>query len=420
MRFEELIKEQREELEKIESRENIVERERLEEARSYMKTPNILAVLGIRRCGKSIFSYLLVKGTKMGYINFDDERLAELRAEDLDAVLQSFYELYGDVDYIVLDEIQNIEKWELFANRLRRTKRVIITGSNSNLLFGDLSTHLTGRYIDIYLNTFSFREFLKFKRQVVSLFYTTLEKANLLNLLKEYLELGGFPEVHKFGKSMLSRIYNDIVTKDILLRHKTKKVEAMKKLARFLITNASTEFTYRKLANSIGIKNLSTISNWVSFLEEAFLIFKLERFTYQLKQQYIAPKKVYCTDCGIINIIGFKFLDNMGKIMENEVAIELQRRKSSLNPCEIYYWKDHQQHEVDFIVKKGNNIEQLIQVTYANSKEEVKEREIKSLLLAGTELKCNNFTIITWDYDWEGEIEQEKFHFVPLLKWLLY
>ena len=419
MRFQEIIKEQREELEKIESSENIIQRDRIEEARDYLKTPNILAVLGIRRCGKSIFSYLLVKGTKMGYINFDDERLADLTVNDLNIVLQSFYELYGDIEYIVLDEIQNIDKWELFANRLRRSKKVIITGSNYKLLSGELSTHLTGRYIDMNIFPFSFQEFLRFKHQTLSNSYTTLEKANLLNLLKEYLEIGGFPEVQKFGKPMLSRIYNDIITKDILLRHKTKKVDELKKLARFLITNVSSEFTYRKLGKIFGIKNVSTISNWISFLEESFLIFKLEKFDFKLKQQFIAPKKVYCLDCGIINAIGFKFLENMGKIIENEVAIELQRRKSALSQFEIYYWKDYQQHEVDFVVKKGNNVIKLIQVTYADSREEIKEREIKSLLKARKELRCSNLMIITWDYEQEEEIENEQIIFVPLWKWLL-
>lgn len=419
MRFQEIIKEQREELEKIESSENIIQRDRIEEARDYLKTPNILAVLGIRRCGKSIFSYLLVKGTKMGYINFDDERLADLTVNDLNIVLQSLYELYGDIEYIVLDEIQNIDKWELFANRLRRSKKVIITGSNYKLLSGELSTHLTGRYIDMNIFPFSFQEFLRFKHQTLSNSYTTLEKANLLNLLKEYLEIGGFPEVQKFGKPMLSRIYNDIITKDILLRHKTKKVDELKKLARFLITNVSSEFTYRKLGKIFGIKNVSTISNWISFLEESFLIFKLEKFDFKLKQQFIAPKKVYCLDCGIINAIGFKFLENMGKIIENEVAIELQRRKSALSQFEIYYWKDYQQHEVDFVVKKGNNVIKLIQVTYADSREEIKEREIKSLLKARKELRCSNLMIITWDYEQEEEIENEQIMFVPLWKWLL-
>src|SRR3989344_7023964 len=129
--FKSIIKEQREEFETIEKRENIIEREKLTEAKKILKYPNILAVLGVRRCGKSIFSYLIAKGSKAGYINFDDERLIGLKNEDFNKILTSFYELYGEIDYIVLDEIQNVKNWELFVNRLRRTKRVILTGSNS-------------------------------------------------------------------------------------------------------------------------------------------------------------------------------------------------------------------------------------------------------------------------------------------------
>src|SRR3989344_2427053 len=151
MDIKEIIREQKKEIEEIEEREKIILRDGLDRARYFLKHPNVLIITGIRRCGKSTFSYLTEKDRKFGYINFDDERIVNLKAEDLDKILQAFYELYGDMEYIILDEIQNIHKWELFANRLRRTKKVIITGSNSRLLSGEISTHLTGRYIDIKL-----------------------------------------------------------------------------------------------------------------------------------------------------------------------------------------------------------------------------------------------------------------------------
>ena len=124
MDFKGIIKEQREELEKIEKIEKIIERANIEESKRSLKYPNILAILGVRRCGKSIFSYLLAKQHKFAYINFDDERLAGLKSEDLNKILQAFYELYGDIEYIILDEIQNVNNWELFVNRLRRTKKI--------------------------------------------------------------------------------------------------------------------------------------------------------------------------------------------------------------------------------------------------------------------------------------------------------
>jgi len=419
MDFKSIIKEQREELEKIEKEEKIIERASLEESKRALKYPNILAILGIRRCGKSIFSYLLAKPHKFAYINFDDERFVGLRSEDLNKILESFYELYGDIDYIVLDEIQNIGNWELFVNRLRRTKKIILTGSNSRLLSGELSTHLTGRYLDELLFPFSFREFLKFKDFKENRAYTTQEKAKIMKFLQEYLEIGGFPEAYKFGKGMISRIYEDIITKDILLRHNITKKEEIKKLAKYLVTNSSEEITYSKLARIFNIKHVSTISNWISYLENAFLIFKLERFDFKLKQQFIAPKKVYCIDSGLVNSIGFKFSENKGKVIENEVALELQRRKSRDKSLEVYYWKDHQQNEVDFVLKRDKKVETLIQVSYIDSKEEIREREINTLLKASKNLKCKNLILITWDYETEEKFEGEKIRFIPLWKWLL-
>ena len=419
MDFKSIIKEQREELEKIEKEEKIIERTGLNKSKESLKYPNILAILGIRRCGKSIFSYLLAKPHKFAYINFDDERLAGLKSDDLNKILESFYELYENIDYIILDEIQNVDNWELFVNRLRRTKKIILTGSNSKLLSGELSTHLTGRYLDIILFPFSFKEFLKLKEVKENKVYTTQEKAEIMKTLQEYLEIGGFPEAYKFGKGMISKIYEDILTKDILLRYNISKKEEIKKLAKYLITNSSGEITYSKLARIFDIKHVSTISNWISYLENAFLIFRLERFDFKLKQQFIAPKKVYCIDSGLMNTIGFKFSENRGKVIENEVALELQRRKAKENSFEVYYWKDYQQNEVDFIIKKDKKIESLIQVSYINSKEEIKEREINALLKASKELRCKNLIVITWDYETEEKFGGEIIKFVPLWKWLL-
>ncbi len=411
--FKGIIKEQREELEKIEKEENIIPREKLGAARKILKYPNILAVLGIRRCGKSIFSYLLAKESKAGYINFDDERMVGLTSQDFDKILTSFYELYGDLDYVILDEVQNIENWELFVNRLRRTKKVILTGSNSKILAGELSTHLTGRYIDIELFPFSFREYLLKKGFNESKAYTAKERAEITNHLRDYLQMGGFPESYKFGRAIISRIYEDILTKDILLRYNISKIEELKKLTNYLITNSSQEATFRKLAGIFGIKRISTISNWVGYLENSFLLFRVERFDFKLKQQFKAPKKFYCIDTGLVNSIGFRFSDNIGKMIENAVAIELQRRKSP--GTTVHYWKDHQQNEVDFVVKTGKSVRELIQVTYASSKIEIKEREIKSIIKASNELKCKNLTVITWDYEaTEGNIQ-----FKPVWKWLL-
>lgn len=410
-----MLKEQREELRQIETEGNIIPREGLEYTRAYLKHPNIVAILGVRRCGKSIFSYLLAKESLFGYVNFDDERLLGVTANDLNQILEAMYGLSGNIEYIVLDEIQNVPGWELFANRLRRTKKVIVTGSNSKLLSGELATRLTGRYFDITLYPFSFSEFLQWKRFVISTTYATSEKAELLNHLARYLQQGGFPETYAFGKETALRIYNDIITKDILLRYKIKKKEDLRKLAKYVITNFSQEISYSKLAHVLGIRRTSTISNWISYLEQAFLIIKLERFAYKLKQQILAPKKIYGIDPGIITMMAFATSENKGRIMENAVLLELLRKKSRDPELEIYYWKDYQHHEVDFVVKKGPRIQQLLQVTFASNKEEIKERELRSLQKGEKELRCKELKVITWDY----EEKERNITFIPLWKWLL-
>jgi predicted AAA+ superfamily ATPase len=419
MDFKVIIKEQREELEELDKRQRFISRDWEKDARKFLKHPNILAILGVRRCGKSIFSYMLTKEHNFGYINFDDERLSGTKTEDLNKILEAFYELYGDIGHIVLDEIQNVEKWELFANRMRRTKKVIITGSNSQLLSGELATHLTGRYIDCRLYPFSFREYLKYNHYKPPEVFTTKEKAKLKRFLNEYLKLGGFPEVYTLGKGILPRIYEDIITKDIVLRYKIRKREELRNLARYLITNFSNEISYSKLSRILDIKHVSTVSNWMSYLEQAFLIIKLERFDFKLKQQFVAPKKIYCIDNGIVSSVGFGLSENTGRIMENTVAVDLLRKVAIEPTLEVYYWKDHQQNEVDFIVKKGPKVEQLIQVTYANEKREINERETKSLIKASKELRCKNLSIITWDYEDEEIIDRKTIKYIPIWKWLL-
>jgi len=418
-----VIVSQREEMEEKFRGGVIVKREpEISRLKSFLAFPNILVVLGIRRCGKSIFSWQIFKNSLFGYINFDDERLYGIKAGDLDLVLQAFYELYGNIDCVVLDEPQNVMGWELFVNRLRRTKKVVVTGSNSKLLSGELATHLTGRYVSFTLMPFSFREYLGYKRLIVSKedFYSTQKVAELKRSLVEYMKVGGLPEAYLFGREILVRIYGDIVEKDILRRAKIKRKVTFRELTKYLISNVALEFTIRKLSNLLEVKDVHTVRNWLSALENSYLFFILERYSPKLKQQVIAPKKIYCVDNGLVNTMSFKLDENYSSLMENLVAVELLRRKNYWqNELEVFYWKDHQQNEVDFVLKEGATLKQLIQVTYASSKNEIKNSEIRSLKKASDELKCKNLLIITWDYENELNLSNKTIKCTPLWKWLL-
>jgi len=434
MKLEELkriIISQKEEIDEKIKREKIILRNvDFSKLKKYISFPNILLILGIRRCGKSILSWQILKGKEpFPYINFDDERLIEFTTKDFDKLLQAFYELYGDFDYLILDEPHNITGWELFINRLRRTKKVIITGSNSKMLAGELATHLTGRYMDFVLSPFSFQEFLKFKNfSFENKDFYSIKKIGLLKkMLEDYLKTGGFPESYLFGREILVRIYTDILEKDVLKRYKVKKKKTFKEVSKFLISNSSSDFSLNKLKNVFGIKDIHTMKNWISFLENAYLILVLERFSFKLKEQAIAPKKIYCVDTGLANVIGFRLSEDRGKLIENLVAVELLRRKNYWHTnWDIFYWKNHQQNEVDFVIKEGKRIKQLIQVCYDIENFKTKEREIKSLIKASRDLGCDDLLVITWDYESGEKVvtsstdkKEKGIKFIPLWKWLL-
>jgi len=418
-----IITSQHQSLEELFTKERIINRDiDNQHVKTFLSKPNVLAILGIRRCGKSIFSWLLLNGEKFGYVNFFDERLVGLKAEELNKILQAFYELYSsEVEYFVFDEIQKVQGWERFVSRLRTTNKIVITGSNSDLLRGDLSTFLTGRHIDIELLPFSFREYLSAANVTLEANweYATSSIATIKRALSEYVVKGGFPEVSKFGSAILSGIYRDIIENDIIGHHKIRNPQNLRELAKFLISNAGKEITFNKL-KSIGIRDTHTVSKYSTYISDSYLIFFLERFSYKLKEQFKAPKKVYCIDSGLAGNIAFKLSKDSGRQMENVVFIELLRRKLYYNSdWELYYWKDHRGREIDFVVKSAESIIQLIQVAYISAKNEIEARELQAFKIAAPELKCENLLAITWDYEGTTSIDDKTVTFIPLWKWLL-
>ncbi len=195
---------------------------------------------------------------------------------------------------------------------------------------------------------------------------------------------------------------------------------ALKEFSRYLVSNVSSEFSFSRLRRILNIEDVHTVKNYAEWVSEAYLLFFLERFSPKLKLQFISPKKAYCVDNGLVTSIGFRVSENLGRLMENLVAVELLRRRSySFSDFEVFYWRDYQENEVDFIVKDGLNIKQLIQVTYASGKDEVNPREVKALLKASGELRCKDLLVITWDYEDEAVSNGRKIRYIPLWKWLL-
>jgi len=418
-----ILIDQKEELNNSLIGQKIIEREVLPEYKKFLKSSLIKIITGPRRAGKSVLCYGLLKEKNFAYVNFDDERLSILETKDLNLVLQAIYEIYQKPDFIFFDEIQNINNWELFVNRLKRERfNLIVTGSNAKLLSKELATHLTGRHFSLELYPFSFREYLRFYNfDYRKKYFTTREIASLKRFLENYLTEGGFPEVNQGEnyKKYLKALYSTVLTKDVLIRHKVKYINTLKELANYLISNFARLITFNKLKNIFSLKSVHTAKNYFSFLEETYLIFQIERFSYKAKERISAPRKIYIIDTGLINTLSTKFSQEIGYVYENVVAIELMRRKS-LYQEEIYYWEEPHRYEVDFLVKEGQRIKQLLQVCYNVENYNTKKREIDSLIKIGEKTKCNNLFIITSDYENEEKVRHQKIKFIPLWKWLLH
>ncbi len=411
-----IVEEQANDAYRLFATENMVERENLGECAKFLSHPNILLVAGARRAGKSVFAQQLLRGRSHACLNFDDERLAGMKTDDLNRVLEAFYSLYGSFDTLIFDEIQNVPGWELFVNRLQRGNKVVITGSNATLMSAELATRLTGRHIDFALYPFSFREYLAHKAFAPN--STTKDAAKTKSLLADYMKTGGFPEAQKFGNRFLLRLYEDVILRDVVGRFPVKFVAAFKELANLLMSNVGCEVTYTRLRKLLGIKSVHTVRNYMEHLESSLLILRLERFSPRLKERMLAPKKVYAVDSGLANAVVCSATPNLGRQMENVVFVELLRHKAGDPRIEVFYWRNHQQKEVDFVLTEGGRATQLVQVSYSLDEIERKDREIHSLLKAASEFKCRNLLFVTWEHEGQEKAGSARIDFVPLWKWL--
>ena len=399
-----------------------VQREQLNEAKKLLKTDLIKVITGPRRAGKSVFSSLLLKDKKFAYLNFDDEGL--LKIKDYDQIIQTLGEVYHQPDFYFFDEIQNLADWEVFVNKLqRRGYNLILTGSNAKLLSQELASSLTGRHLPLEILPFSFREFLSAKDFVFHEKDMALpeKKASLLNYLDKYLSSGGFPEVvvkDLEAKTYLKTLFDAVLLKDVVQRHRVRFSQKIYDLATYLAANFACQFTFNKLRNTIEFGSVKTVQDYLGYLEAAYLTLSLNRFSFKTKEQIRAPRKAYLVDNGFIFAKSFQFSPNIGRLMENLVLVELLRRGHRLNEG-VFYYQTRNRREVDFVIKKGSRIQQLIQVCYQIDEPETKKREIKSLFEASEELNCQNLLVLTQDFAAEEEIKKKKIKFRPLWQWLL-
>lgn len=388
----------------------------------------VIGIVGPRRAGKTYYFFQLMKPVKEVslYLDFEDSSFLTVKYNEVLEIAHLFTEITGkEPEYIFLDEIQNLEKWETAVRTLldRTPFNIFVTGSSSKLQSKEIATQLRGRSLTYILLPFSFREFLKAKKIEPKNILTQIEKARIKKYLREYLELGGFPEVvlKEERERILKEYFDTIFFRDFVERHELKSLEIARFIFSFVFQNFSSEISVNKIVNflkSEGKKfGKNTVYSYIEKLQDTQAVFFVNRISGKIYIKESWPRKAYICDPGISTI--FRFSEDIGKLMENAVFLEVKRKQNENPLLEIYYYKDYQQREVDFVLKQGLKIEQLIQVTNATCKEEIERRETKALIKAGDELKCDDMLVITWEYEGEDKLNGKKIRFLPLWKWLL-
>ena len=406
------------------------------------KTDLINDIVGVRRSGKTCLMFgtinqLLSKVDKKAtiYINFENRRLLPLTSDYFNQLISFIYqeellEKHKKI-YLFLDEIQRIAEWEKFIrgiyDEFKGRIKIFVSGSSADLLSKEYGKLLTGRHLTIGVFPLSFKEFLRFKKFEADIL-SEKKIAQIKKLLEEYLEFGGFPEIvlqktKKQKEALLNQLFNDVLSRDVLGRTEARKEQLLEEFAYFLSSNIANLLSFNKMAryfNSRGVKiSVPTLINYFSLAKGSFLFFDSSIFSYKVKDQLQYPRKIYCIDNGLTNLIGFKFSPNIGRLYENAIAIELFRKFFHQPRIKFFYWKNLRDQEVDFVIKDGLKVKQLIQVCSHYEDPQTKSRELRGLLKASQELKCGNLLVITSDIETEEKIKGKKIKFVPLWKWLL-
>ena len=422
-RYVNILSDQREELTNRHWK-NIVTRE--EEKEINLNSPLAQVVIGVRRSGKSTLcsKVMLESGLPFGYINFDDDRLGKLTVDTFDTLLRALYQLNGEFNHLFLDEVQNIEGWELFVNRmLRQGMRMVITGSNANLQSGELATHLTGRYHQIELMPFSFQEYCQSK-EVNTSSYTTKAIALRDKALNDYLFAGGFPELLLLSEAeqgdYVRSLVRTIVEKDIAKRYKLRYAQTLMDVANQVLDEFSQEHSFATEQKKHNLKSPNTAKKYLQYLQNAYLVLALPRFSLKSSERR-SVHKYYAIDPAMIAKRDEALLtDSLGLRLENVVAVEL-RRRAAIDE-QIYYFRKVREYEVDFVRVKGTQVQELIQVTYDFTQPRTKlyNREVGNLVKASNILYCDNLTLVMMYGDQREIVADGKtIRCVPAAEWLL-
>lgn len=377
----------------------------------------IKLITGPRRVGKSTQALLMLRNRNFAYLNFDSQQL--LDAWDANLVMRMLDDVYPSYEYLLLDEVQNLEAWDLWVSELYRLgKNLVITGSNAKMLSSEMATALTGKYLKVEMLPFSLEEFFDWNKLDLNKLNQE-QQADASALMDDYLRNGGYPEVvasRQLTRTYLDTLFDSIVWKDVAKRHSVRNVTDLNDLALYLVSNFCNPVSANELTEELGFSSVNTTKKFMDYLHEPYLFYYLPRYNNKLKLMKKAPRKVYVVDNGFVAAKAFSLSDNLGRLLENQVFVELLRQGYDTDKT-MFYYRSRNDKEVDFVLRKGTRIEQLVQVCYDMSNTKTEKREVDSLLECAAELNCGNLAIVTNDDERVIEKEGYKIDVVPVAKW---
>ena len=391
-----IILNQRKERDELMSRAYLIRRSN-QDTDLLLNSSLIKLITGPRRVGKSTQALLMLKDKNFAYLNFDNYSL--LDAWDANLVMRMLDDVYPGYEYILLDEVQNLDGWDLWVSELYKLgKNLVITGSNARMLSSEMATVLTGKYLQVEMLPFSLEEFFDWNKLDLHMLMPE-DITNSLVLTDDYLRNGGYPEVvasRQLTRSYLDTLFDSIIWKDVAKRHKVRNVTDLNNLAMYLVSNFCNPVSANELTTELGFSSVNTTKKYMDYLHEPYLFFYLSRYNNKLKLMKKAPRKVYVVDNGFVASKAFSLSDNLGRLLENQVFIELVRRGYDVDRT-MFYYRSRNDKEVDFVLRKGTQIERLVQVCYDMSSPKTEKREVDGIVECAGELKCSNLVIVTYN-----------------------
>ena len=377
----------------------------------------IKLITGPRRVGKSTQALLMLRNRNFAYLNFDSQPL--LDAWDANLVMRMLDDVYPGYEYLLLDEVQNLNAWDLWVSELyRQGKNLVITGSNAKMLSSEMATALTGKYLKVEMLPFSLEEFFDWNKLDLHKL-SPEQQTDAAVLMDDYLRNGGYPEVvasRQLTRTYLDTLFDSIVWKDVAKRHNVRKITDLNDLALYLVSNFCNPVSANDLTEELGFSSVNTTKKFMDYLHEPYLFYYLPRYNNKLKLMKKAPRKVYVVDNGFVAAKAFSLSDNLGRLLENQVFVELMRRGYDTDKT-MFYYRSRNDKEVDFVLRNGTHIDCLVQVCYDMSSPKTENREVDSLIECASELSCNNLVVVTNDEERTIEEDGYRIDIVPVSKW---